>query len=322
MGIERTSAGGGAGSVPSIGAVVVTFYPDLEFQERIEALCAQVDRVVIVDNATPSEQLAAVEQIVRTRTVKLIRNQENLGIAAALNQGVEWLARQSVEWALTLDQDSRVAPGFIAAMMACLAAPNCRVTADVAIVGAGGRLDRGSSRQISWLRPRFGGLWFERVQCDAVDERGVSQVITSGSLTNISIWRQLGGYREDLFIDLVDFEYCLRARQADFRVLVCCAAQYSHQVGEASRERILGWSLTPTHHSALRRYYLARNATLLMRMHGRQFPYWVLYQLLALGEVFVGILLFETEKWPKLRAISIGVLHGWRGVMGRAKRPF
>ncbi len=45
--------------------------------------------------------------------VDVIRNKRNLGIAAALNQGVQWAKEQGYAWVLTLDQDSVVMPDIV-----------------------------------------------------------------------------------------------------------------------------------------------------------------------------------------------------------------
>lgn len=47
----------------------------------------------------------------------------------------------------------------------------------------------------------------------------VKLAITSGSILNVTIAKQLGSFDENLFIDEVDSEFCYRAQKMDIRLL-------------------------------------------------------------------------------------------------------
>ncbi|MCB5628214.1 glycosyltransferase, partial [Bifidobacterium breve] len=66
-------------------AGIVTFNPDIELlRKNIEAICAQVDLVIIVDNG--SRNLEDIRPLADAHHCKLIPNAQNEGIATALNQ--------------------------------------------------------------------------------------------------------------------------------------------------------------------------------------------------------------------------------------------
>ena len=70
-------------------AVVVTFFPDAGFPERLEKIATQVSRVVVVDNGTSGRSSLNLDMALGIREgITCIRNRENIGVAAALNQGV------------------------------------------------------------------------------------------------------------------------------------------------------------------------------------------------------------------------------------------
>ena len=94
-------------------ALVVTYFPDAEFSERLERLLEQVARLVIVDNGSPEAALGWAGGLAGRDGVTIQRNGANLGIAAALNQGLSLLSGEGYDWVITLDQDSTVAPGCI-----------------------------------------------------------------------------------------------------------------------------------------------------------------------------------------------------------------
>lgn len=66
---------------------------------------------------------------------------------------------------------------------------------------------------------------------------------------------------ESLFIDFVDLEWCVRARNKGYRVLGVPWLTLAHELGDAP-VKVLG--RTYPMHSAVRHYYLFRNAVALM----------------------------------------------------------
>ena len=75
----------------SISAIIVTFYPDDRFFEMLESIAKQVDNIWIVDNGSIGLSRDKLEGLVNdTHTsLKLISNDENLGLATAQNQGIK-----------------------------------------------------------------------------------------------------------------------------------------------------------------------------------------------------------------------------------------
>ena len=92
-------------------AGIVTFNPDIELlRKNIEAICAQVDLVIIVDNG--SRNLEDIRPLADAHHCKLIPNAQNEGIATALNQIALAGKGDGYSWMLTLDQDSECPPDF------------------------------------------------------------------------------------------------------------------------------------------------------------------------------------------------------------------
>jgi rhamnosyltransferase len=305
---------------PRVAAIVVTYFPDHAFPERLERLLAQVARVVIVDNGSNESTLGWATTYGTRPALTILRNAANFGIATALNQGMQALVGEGYEWVLTSDQDSVLVEGCIAALLATASANPA--SAPVALVGANRQEAGGHVSAHRWLRPRRAPPFFERVTCDRLGPDGVTLVITSGTLMNVAAFRQLGPFIDDFFIDLVDFEYCLRARKAGYRILVSCAARILHRVGAKTQAQVAGVTLTPTHHSPLRKYYLFRNAVKVICVYGATFPHWLLYQLAALLEILVGIVFLEERKLIKLKACAAGLWDGLLGRMGATQRRF
>jgi len=100
----------------------------------------------------------------------------------------------------------------------------------------------------------------------------VAFCITSGSLIDVALWARVGGFDEDLFIDHVDHDYCLRSRAAGFSIVRREDAILHHHTGSLREIRLLGLKRTISMHSPDRLFYMIRNGFLLRARYGRRFP--------------------------------------------------
>ncbi|MGA9071077.1 MAG: glycosyltransferase, partial [Terracidiphilus sp.] len=98
-------------------AVVVTYHPKPEDIENLAKVRPQVEDLVVVDNGSSAETLKLLRAASAAGTYTLIENGENLGIAAALNMGVQYSIDRGFVWTILFDQDSSVTPDYISAML-------------------------------------------------------------------------------------------------------------------------------------------------------------------------------------------------------------
>ena len=228
-------------------AVVVTHHPDEAIPQRLCELAAQFREVIIVDNHSGPDDLAALATLAAKNTnLVVIANSENLGIAAALNQGCRAAAQSGAIWVATFDQDSTPGQDFISRIAAEWALEPERDS--VGLVGVNFRLASGTC-----LVHEGAGLANARA------------VITSGTLLRLDAWKDAGPFREDFFIDEVDHEFALRLRRRGWRVKVTRRVLMRHTVGSPQGHHLGTWRPVVSHHSALRRYYMVRNRILLAR---------------------------------------------------------
>jgi rhamnosyltransferase len=307
---EPVEAEGGEVSQPAalhsrqVVAVVVSYQPSSLILSNIGALLPQVRGVVVVDNGTTGQARRYLDELAPLPGVHLIANDENLGIAAALNQGASAAGVLGAEWILTMDQDSTAPAGLVAELLA--ARDDCEGRANVAIVAPRYR-DAGTGVDHSFSRPAdVRRRWTP-----------IEMTITSGNLVNLEVLDRIGGFDEALFIDYVDMDLCLRLRRAGYDIIEAGEAVLLHRLGAATRHRFLGREIAATHHSALRRYYISRNRVALYRRFARSRPGWVARDLYSWAREIVKIVSFEAEAGAKLHAMGRGVWHGIRGRMGR-----
>lgn len=283
-------------------AVMVTYNPSRDVVENLRAVVAECGGVIVVDNGSGDDVCALLSGL---PGVQLISLAENLGIATALNRGMERAEELGRRWVVTFDQDSTPEPGMVAAMLATASRSPQEV-----VVGPRIR-EAALGGAFRWLRvhPSF-PLFFERVPCEERDLERISMVITSGALTSVRNWRNLGGYDERFFIDFVDTDFCLRHLERGGRIAVSSAAGLRHHLGRREQRRLLGVPFNPTHHPAIRHYYIARNRILMMQRHADAAGHWLTFECAAALMWLTRVLLFEQSRGRKLAAMCVGTWHG------------
>ena len=292
----------------TICGVVVTYHPPEEVGENLRAMVQECGRVLVVDNGSPPEissRLASVPG------VTLLALGQNLGIAAALNRGAAWARAHELDWMVTFDQDSRPEPGFVSGLWAAHGRHQ-----RAAVIGPRILEGEADSPNYRWVRrhPRWPGL-FQRVECGEADLPEVTAVITSGSMIELQYWAESGGFAEELFIDYVDIDYCLRVGRSGRTIVVAAAASLRHELGARQAGHLFGRDLRPMHHAAFRHYYIARNRVAVWRRHARAVPHWALFDLAFAGYNAFRVMAFEAAKWAKLKAMVLGT---WDGLCGRS----
>jgi GT2 family glycosyltransferase len=197
--------------------------------------------VVLVDNGSTDGSVEWVEA--HFSQVRLIRNAHNVGFAAANNQAIR---ATETEFIATLNNDTRVAPGWLAALVETAGSgPAVGMVASKmlfadqpdTINSAGIALD---PLGIAW--DRLGGA------PDDSDEKA-SQVFgpcAGAALYRRAMLHQIGLFDEDFFAYLEDVDLAWRARWAGWRCLYAPAARVYHvhsaTGGEGSpfKNRLLG----------------------------------------------------------------------------------
>lgn len=293
-------------------AVIVTFEPRIErLSKTLAALAGQVEGIVIVDNGSTHLDEASLREVYRL--FELEKLETNKGIGAAQNKGMVIARRLGYEYVLLLDQDSVPHTG----MVNCLRVALEGLRADGYSVGCVGPRVRfpgteGLSRfaRIGWLTLRFGRCKDSSsvVECD--------MLISSGSLIPLAAIEEIGGMEEDLFIDQVDTEWCLRARSKGYRVFGACGAVLEHRLGESFTRFWMGYWRRLPRHKPFRYYYIFRNTLILSRRSYVPLK-WILFNVRWLAALFLVYGLFARRREGELGMMMKGMLHGIRGVTGK-----
>jgi rhamnosyltransferase len=201
----------------SICAVVVTYKPDLDVLGRLlDALVPQVTSIVMVDNGSEMD-LQVWNKARQSNAGELLLLGENKGIGAAHNVGIQWARNHRAEFVLLMDQDSIPMPD----MVARLRSTHLELSARDIPVGALGSQFRDTENGRLSQFVKVGVLGFSILECNA--ESNVVDadfLVSSGSLLPLAAIETVGLMDEGLFIDLVDTEWCFRAKAKGFRIFM------------------------------------------------------------------------------------------------------
>ena len=286
-------------------AIIVTYHPQEDLEQHVAALCGQIGGLVVVDNRSSDYELAVLRELAQRYSFTLLENSDNLGIGTALNRGIRWAAAHGgFRYVVLFDQDSEVGKGFVDALVSCLQ-------------------QHPSSDKVAVAAPRIYNRNTGLTDCPRETGKGLFHVAqTSGSLMPLQVFNSEGWFKEELFIDYVDYEYCLRVVTAGWFVLYCDDVVLSHSPGNSHRHTFLGLHFgTSMNYSPLRHYYSTRNGTWVIRQYWRAHPIWCARQAFGILKGKVKVLIFERDRLRKLSLSLRGFRDAIQGNLGRQHIP-
>jgi len=283
--------------------ITVTFNPDIEQLKRQLQACSIANQIIIVDN--DSNNIDEIQEItIQNKKIQLIKNEKNLGLAAALNIGAQAACQNNlIQYCLFLDQDSEPKPNSIEQLLI-----NYQHLKNLGVrVGCVGPQLLDPTTHLFHGFHQLSGILWKRVFPKETD-RAVSctNLNGSGTLTSIELLKELQGFREDFFIDHIDTDWAFRVLHAGYTLWGIPQAIFSHSMGNKSfRFWFFGWKIWP-YRTAQRHYFLFRNAILLMKE-----PYvptrWKYLAALKLITTFLAHLLFDKERKIQCQKIIQGI---------------
>lgn len=255
--------------IQKIDAVVVLYNPEESIIENIKSY-QQVNTIYAVDN---SEKISVdlVEKLETIDNLVYINNNGNQGIANALNIGAQRAIENGAEWLLTMDQDSKfVEDGFERLKVALEKLIENRV-------------------QIGLIAP-------SHKQTNNEEYKKQLVVMTSGNIVNLKAYQDVGGFEEKLFIDAVDYDFCLKLNLAKYKVIEYGNAILEHQLGTIIHTKLLWINFKLHVHPPIRTYYCLRNAIYLLKKYYKKYPLFTLFELKSMIMYFFKIFIINNKK--------------------------
>lgn len=304
---------------PSVASVTVAYNAVKALPRQIDALWRQtcpLQEIVVVDNASTDGTSAMLAE--RYPPVTVLRMPENLGAAGAWAAGLSYAAlERGCDWVWTFDHDSVPEANALESLLA-----GFQELGDL-VKEVGMAVPMPVHRETATQYPPL--LWRDGFVKPSAEQMRqpvwfADMAIASGSLVRREVVQEIGVPRADFFMDVFDFEYCLRIRSQGYKIAVISRAEMLHEVGNTRNVNFPGCSRLWINQPPWREYYFSRNLAYLA---------WRLYPNLAtkisiaryLAGRLAGVLLFSSNGPACAMKAIQGVGDGLRGRLGIRVRP-
>lgn len=161
-----------------------------------------VNIAILIDNDSRPEIKESLENFRDGNTrVFILRNNLNLGISRAYNLGVQYASSLGMYWIFLFDDDAKYDSSYFSSMFKWW------------------QVCENEGVQPGILAPIVADSQESMGKILSNDYSIVKSVITSGIMSNIDIFEEVGGYNENYFVEMADFAFCERIRKHHFSIV-------------------------------------------------------------------------------------------------------
>lgn len=233
-----------------IAAALVLYNTDPhEVSNNIKTFIDFVDVLYIYDN---TEKIIHFNYQALSPKIHYYWDGINEGIAKRLNCAAKIASDNHYKWLLTMDQDSSFSEKNIDEYISKF--NTYSEDNSIAIMGLSSDDDDINSTETN-------------------DFIIVNHLITSGSIINIDVHNVVGGFDENLFIDGIDWDYCINTKLAGFKSIKFPEIKMLHNLGEkvnrASIKSLFLIKKEKSIHNPIRCYYMKRNLLYLQKKYNK-----------------------------------------------------
>jgi rhamnosyltransferase len=298
-----------------VAAVLIIYFPNEHSLIKIlSSIHSTVEIIYVIDN-TPIADIAFVNRDwFESHGFKVIYIQlkDNFGIAHAQNIGIKNAASAACSHIIFFDQDSEASFGLVDKLLE----EEKRLLSSGINVGTIGPAFFDTKTQEYAPAITHGYFFISRKKITSITHTSIQAdyVISSGSLTRLSVYGHIGGLLDDLFIDWVDIEWCLRAKRMGYQNYIVPAAKMQHCIGDT-------FIKTPIRsiniHNDLRNFYIVRNACYLLR-YGTMGINWNRNIFLKIPMYIIFYSFTSKNKWHSFKLLLKAARNGFQGKIGKA----
>lgn len=270
-----------------LAAVIILYNPNKSLQNNIASYLNNVQRLYIIDNSV--KPLNSLDLPYPGEKIKYLHDGTNQGIAKRLNEGVSYASKDGYNFLLTMDQDSCFQFGEFEKYLNVI-----RHYPD--------------SKNVAMF-----GVALNSNSYPIIKNKNI--LITSGSIINLEITNKIGGFDENLFIDLVDTEFCIRAWKRGYTTNAIAGIKMDHELGENK----VVWTKNikkerRSIHSPSRIYYMIRNYLYTRKKHP-DFKQFLRFKIIY-NEI-KNALLYSGKPIDQVLHILKAIIHSKKGKMGK-----
>lgn len=249
----------GSQSTRRVGLVTVLYNSAPVLTDFLDSVDAQTCRdfaLYLVDNASSDTSLDAVRSRMRDQ-FRVLANEENLGVAAGNNQGIEAALADGCEWVLLINNDTCFPPDFLERLVARAEASSWPVvTPLIAATEPPGTVWYGGGH-FRWAE----GILVEHehsgepVAAQSPEARVTDYAPTCALLVRRDVFAEVGVMDPSYFVYFDDVDFMLRLRTSGIPVMLDPTIVLTHKAS----------ALTGGPDSDFSRYWTSRNWILVQR---------------------------------------------------------
>jgi rhamnosyltransferase len=290
-------------------AVIVVYQPKVgELEASVKSLLTNFRDLVVVWNGP---HYFKVPSFFKDKRIHLLDMKDNVGLARALNKGIDKAFQLGAAWVYLSDQDSLLPADFKS--IAIKYSQHIPKPYKVGAIGPVyfnqvtkevGRIIRTAFLRRGRAKPNMNESYIE-----------TDYLITSGSFISKAAFNDIGPMCEELFIDLIDVEWGLRAKSRGYKSFVLPKAMLDHKLGDY---KFTIFGMVFPIHSPLRIYYYFRNSICL---YGKNYISlnWKLINLVRNIFRFFFYVILIKPRIQYLKMALLGIFHGFFERMGKLK---
>ena len=306
-------------------AAYITAYEDKEaLLQTITAIQKQshlISEIFIVDNSKKS-----IVETQKSQNIIVESHPENVGVDGGLIIALKWAMAKKYDFLWLFDQDSQPAVNCLEILLTKYQQLS-RQDYNIGIISPQ-IIDINTSQEL----PGYVFQDYKFVPKDehvqAKDYYTCNGVITSGSLVNLDAAKNVPLPKGDLFLDAVDYAYCMNFISQGYEVVLVKNVTMQHRLGNYSQvkdrfyqiknqlnNQVFTFTCSPS-----RYYYACRNHTYFeTRNSNKQMLHFCLfYRLKCLIDMITRIIRYEPDSvLIKLWACILGTFDGFRGRLGK-----
>ena len=306
-------------------AAYITAYEDKEaLVQTITAIQKQshlISEIFIVDNSKKS-----IVETQKSQNIIVESHPENVGVDGGLIIALKWAMAKKYDFLWLFDQDSQPAVNCLEILLTKYQQLSGQ-DYNIGIISPQ-IIDINTSQELP-------GYVFQDYKFVPKDEHVQSKdyytcngVITSGSLVNLDAAKNVPLPKGDLFLDAVDYAYCMNFISQGYEVVLVKNVTMQHRLGNYSQvkdrfyqiknqlnNQVFTFTCSPS-----RYYYACRNHTYFeTRNSNKQMLHFCLfYRLKCLIDMITRIIRYEPDSvLIKLWACILGTFDGFRGRLGK-----
>jgi len=285
-----------------ICGVVVLYNPNNKVIQNIQSYIEHVDKLYIIDNSFANND-ELISPLIGQYNIYYKCNNQNLGLAKALNMAVTLATKDGYQWLLTMDQDS--------SFLSFSNYANCFLQLIIKEERVG----------IVTLKHTHDEYQINN-QLEYCKYEYKNMVITSANIINIDALEVTKGFDELLFIDMLDYDLCNKMILNNYKIIEFKNLYLLHFIGEIFKRKnlITRQIREKIEHNPQRVYYMTRNRLYLSKKYAKLFPmeygFFRTINLLFIHDI-TKIILYEGDKYKKLYAKFLGLYHYLIEKMGK-----